>query len=221
MSVAVQGSGSQMAPPDNSGFTLVELIIATAIGLIITGVLCTCIVVGLKNADASGQRLFNSHDAQIAQSYFTTDATSSDQVDADAGDDTCAADASDDLLVRFRWTARTADPNDPLTYEVATYATRAADGERQLVRLFCSSESSFGGVVRSSDVVLAHGLDPALLPSVTCTFADAPEEVSCASASAAKPFRTIRLTGQSTQTSANSADSLSYVLKASRRSNQS
>lgn len=203
------------------GFTLVELLIASAIGLIITGVVSSAIVVGLKNADAAGQRLFNSHDAQIAQSYFTTDATSSDLVDVSASDTTCAGDSGDTLLVRFRWTARPANPVDALTYEVAAYRTRVADGERQLIRHFCASTSSFAATTRDSEVVLAHGLDPATAPAVTCTLATAPTmEVNCAGVSPGAPFNTVLLTAKSTQTSSQSSDSLSYVLQAVRRSNQ-
>lgn len=206
---------------DASGFTLVELLVAMSISLIISGVLATSIVVGLRNADASGQRLFNSHDAQIAQSYFTTDVLSADLVDVEATDSSCAGAAGDVLLVRFHWSVRPADPTSSLTYQVAAWRTRIVGTERQLVRQLCSGTTSFAAAPVSSSVVLAHGLAASSPPTVTCTFATAPgSETSCATVSASKPFRTVRVTGTSTQTSSESTDSLVYVLKAARRSSQ-
>jgi Tfp pilus assembly protein PilW len=204
---------------DEGGFTLVELVVATTVSLIITGVLVTCVIVGLKNADAAGQRLFNSHDAQIAQSFFSTDATSADLVDVSAGDTTCAGAMGDTLLARFRWTVRPADPTQSLTYEVAAYRLRTSGSESQLVREFCSG-SSFAGAVDLGASVLAHGLDPATNPTVSCTFAGLPAQASCSTVAANKPFLTVRINATSTQKSTESSDSLAFSLTATRRSVQ-
>jgi prepilin-type N-terminal cleavage/methylation domain-containing protein len=201
------------------GFTLIELVIATAISLIIGGVLVTCVIVGLKNADAAGQRLTNSHDAQIAQSYFTTDATSADLVDIDATDNSCTDSVTDVLLVRFRWAVRPANATSANTYQIAAYRTRTSGGERQIVRQFCSG-SSFSLASLVSTVVLAHGLDPAVTASVTCTTRNSSVLGSCVSVTGANPFKTVRLSAQSIQQGTESADSLAYVLNGARRSAQ-
>lgn len=207
---------------DQDGFTLVELLVAGAISLVITGVLGTSMIVALRNMDSSGQRLFNSHDAQITQNYFTTDATSSDFVDVSTTETTCAPDSGDSLLVRFKWAVRPADPTNAIGYEVATYATRTFGGERQIVRYFCTSLASFSATVRESAVILAHGLDPAAAaPTVLCSRRATPSTFSlCTSITAAQPFARVRLTTTSTQTSNQSSDSLTFVVEAARRSVQ-
>ena len=198
------------------GFTLVELIVAMAISLIITGVLVTCVIVGLKNADAAGQRLSNSHDAQIAQSFFTSDATSADLVDVDASDSTCSGPAGDALVVRFRWTVRPSDPANPNVAQVAAYRVRTVGGELQIVRQFCAG-STFLSAALVNTSTLIHGLDPAIPLTVSCTSAIAG---SCPVVTPSNPFRTVKFSAQSIQKGTESTDSLSYVLSASRRSSQ-
>lgn len=205
----------------DDGFTLVELLLATVISLIITGVLVTSIIVGLKNADAAGQRLTNSHDAQQGQSYFTSDVLSADLVDVTASDTTCAGSVGDTLLVRFRWAQRPADPSNAITYQVAVYRTRISGSETQLVRQFCSG-TSFAAAPLVSTVVLAHSLNSASLPTVTCTNSNSPtfSSANCTNVSSSIPFVAVRLSGQSIQTGTESSDALSYTLTAARRSTQ-
>jgi prepilin-type N-terminal cleavage/methylation domain-containing protein len=203
------------ARPD-AGFTLVEVMMASTLSAVVTAVIATAVIVSLRNADATGNRLSVSHDAQLAQSYFTTDARSTDGADTDfSGTGTCGTSAP--VLV-LRWTSRAASP--PNDYRVVTYGTvdDATTGERRLVRETCAGTTGFTTLTPGATQVLAHDLLGT--PTLVCTYASAPVSDACVSDSPAHPFDTVRLNATSKLTARDQTDSYSYVLSAARRSSQ-
>ena len=198
---------------DDRGFTLVELLMAMIIGLVITGVIATALIVSLKTIDGTNNRLTDSHDAQNAQSYFTTDAQSSDLVDASNTDTTCGGASP---LLRFRWTSRAADP--PNDYEIVSYRLQTLAGETQLVRQTCSGSSDFTGLSVNQTIVLAHAIVGT--PTVACTYSGGGSDSTCNGASPSRPFVTVALTAQSQSNTHGTPDTYTYTFKASRRSSQ-
>ncbi len=64
--------------PNESGFTLVELMVASFITMIIMGACAASLILMLRNVDATQKRLSESHDAQMTAAYFANDVQSSD-----------------------------------------------------------------------------------------------------------------------------------------------
>jgi type II secretory pathway pseudopilin PulG len=199
-----------------AGFTLVEVMLASAMSAIITAVIATAVIVSLRNADATGNRLAVSHDAQIAQSWFTTDAQSADGVDTDFGG-TGACGSSTPVVV-LRWTSRAAYP--PSDYRVVTYGVNidGPTGERQLVRESCLGTTGFASLALTETVVLAHDLFGT--PAPACTYASAPATDACVSDSPAHPFATVRLVATSQLIARDRTDTFTFTLMADRRSSQ-
>lgn len=198
---------------EDDGFTLVELLLASVIGSIIIGVIAAALIVSLKNIDGTSGRLSDSHDAQIAQDYFTTDAQSSDLVDTSATDTTCGGASP---LLRFRWTSRSTNP--PSDYEVVSYRLASVSGESQLIRQTCSSTSTFTGLSVSQSIVLGHFINGT--PTVACKYSDGTSDSSCSAATAVNPFVTVSMTAVSQITSHGVPDTFTYTFKAARRSSQ-
>jgi type II secretory pathway pseudopilin PulG len=199
-----------------AGFTLVEVLMASTMSAVITAVIATAVIVSLKNADATSNRLSVSHDAQIAQSWFTTDAQSADGVDTDFSG-TGACGSSTPVLV-LRWASRAAYP--PSDYRVVTYGVNVdgASGERQLVRESCQGTTGFATLTLTETVILAHDLLGT--PTPTCTYATAPTSNACVSDTPAHPFATIRLAATSQLVARDKTDTFTFTLSADRRSSQ-
>ncbi|MBV9168750.1 MAG: prepilin-type N-terminal cleavage/methylation domain-containing protein [Chloroflexi bacterium] len=197
----------------DDGFTLVELLMASVIGAVVVGVISAALIVGFKTIDGTQGRFSDSHDGQIAQDYFTTDAQSSDAVDSSASDTTCGGASP---LLRFRWTGRATDP--PTDYEVVSYRLRSLNGESQLIRQTCAGTTDFTGLSPNQTLVLGHNILGT--PTVACTYSPGPPDTTCNTGTSANPFVTVKLTVVSQTTAHNVADTFTYVLKASRRSSQ-
>jgi prepilin-type N-terminal cleavage/methylation domain-containing protein len=201
---------------DEAGFTLVEVMLASTISAVITSVIATAVIVSLRNADATSNRLSVSHDAQIAQSWFTTDAQSADGADTDfSGTGTCGS--STPVLV-LRWASRAAFP--PNDYRVVTYGVNVdgPTGERQLVRESCQGTTGYASLALTETVVLAHDLLGTPVP--TCTYGSAPVSDACVSDSPAHPFATVRVAATSQLVARDRTDTFGYTLTADRRSSQ-
>jgi prepilin-type N-terminal cleavage/methylation domain-containing protein len=197
---------------DSSGFTLIELLMASVISAVITAVIAAALIVSLKTIGGTQGRLSDSHDAQIGQSYFTTDAQSADLVDTSATDTTCGGASP---LLRFRWTSRASDP--PTDYEVVSYRTLTVGGERQLVRQSCSG-TSFAGLTPNQTLVLGHNIKGT--PTIACAYASGAPDTTCSSATPSSPFVTAAMTIVSESIAHNVPDTYTYTFKASRRSSQ-
>ena len=197
---------------DNSGFTLIELLMASVISSVITAVIAAALIISVKTIGGTQGRLSDSHDAQIGQSYFTTDAQSADLVDSSSTDTTCGGASP---LLRFRWVSRASDP--PTDYEVVSYRLLTVGTEQQLVRQTCSG-TSFTALTPNQTLVLGHNIKGT--PVLACTYTDGSSDTTCNSATPVAPFATVAMTVVSETVAHNVPDTFTYTFKASRRSSQ-
>jgi prepilin-type N-terminal cleavage/methylation domain-containing protein len=163
-------------PSGESGVTLIELLVAIVILTVIIAPLAAALIAYLRNTKATTDRMAESHDAQIAAAYFSHDVQSVGMRDwstppfpaiasielgvaMNATPYGCGSDATA-VLVRFVW-------DDPAvgspTLRSASYVVKDVGSERQLRRITCSPVGTV-----AADVVLAHNVDPATAPTVTC-----------------------------------------------------
>ncbi|MCA1710635.1 MAG: prepilin-type N-terminal cleavage/methylation domain-containing protein [Actinobacteria bacterium] len=157
---------------DDSGFTLVEMLVAIIITGVVMAPLGTAIVVGLRTTDATNTRLAESHDAQFLGEYLVPDLQSAAQVEPAPTTTVCSSDGTGGVL-RLRW-------SDPASTTmsvpvVVTYVVQTVGTERQLHRILCTGATP----VLGSDVVVAHALS-ASGPTVACASA-AGATTSCSS----------------------------------------
>lgn len=174
----------------DDGFTLIETLMAIAILGVIAFPLGNAVISYLRNTDSTTARLGESHDAQIAAAYLAQDVASVGVRDWTPGhyDPTidsfpltqsietavayngglypCGAAGTPNALVRlahddFSNGINTTTP--PPVISVA-YVVETVGSETQLHRISCVDSSA-----PASDLVLAHYLDPANLPTVSCS----------------------------------------------------
>ncbi len=181
---------------EETGFTLIELIIATAITGLMTATVAGMLSAVLVNKDATTVRMSQSHDAQSAASYFAQDVASigvRDWVDNarpmkqsvevgvayNAGLYPCGDAGTPQALVRMAW--NDFDPSDPLLptrLAVVAYFVKAGPGgTSQLHRLLCQ------GATPPSDRVLVAALGsgltaPTIACSTTCTSVSPPLSIA-------------------------------------------
>src|SRR4051794_18413504 len=94
----------RIARDDDSGFTLVELLVAIVILGAVVGAIAASFIVGLKTTDGTAERYRASHDAQLLSLYFPVDAqNSTTSVVPPPADTTCSGVASN--LLRLQWTS--------------------------------------------------------------------------------------------------------------------
>src|SRR4051794_24242626 len=149
-------------PGADEGLTLIELLIASALGLLIMGVIATAFVTGLQGAQATAETLGDSTDAQTLSDFLPQDIES---VASTAGVDTTtttgtasstwgctgspAAGATN--LVTLQWPGD--DGSGALAYSasyryVQSTATASGNGARwQLIRYFCTIGGPANAVV--------------------------------------------------------------------------
>jgi prepilin-type N-terminal cleavage/methylation domain-containing protein len=132
---------------DESGFTLVELIIGVAIvGLLMTAI-ASALIVSLRTTGVTNSRLAESHDVQISSSYLANDMQSSASIFVPNSSATCASTPTE--LIRFNYYGG--------SLEASYSCGLATNGETQVTR-------SFNG----SSQILAHFAGTAR-PLVTCS----------------------------------------------------
>ena len=166
-----------MLTRDDSGFSLVELLLVIVILGVITLPLSNVIIAALHQTDQSAGRLAESHDAQVSAAYWAADVASigtrstSDPLDPrlrpsietgvayNDGRYPCGTAGTPAAVVRLAWD----DVVDAATTTlvVVAYVAKPADGRFELHRLHCT-----GSTTPASDVVLAHDLLAA--PVVQC-----------------------------------------------------
>ena len=127
---------------NDDGFTLVELTMSILIMSVVVVVIGGALIFGLKTFGSTTQRLSESHDLQLAASYFAPDVASAKTVSLTA-DPSCPVSGS--VVLTLAWT-------DPTSGNVVvSYIAQTITGGKQLVRHLCASGSS-------ADVVVVHAL---------------------------------------------------------------
>jgi len=127
---------------NDDGFTLVELTVSILILSVIVVVIGGALIFGLKTFGSTTQRLSESHDLQLAASYFAADVASARTVSL-AADPSCPVSGS--VVVTLGWTDPTAGN------EVVSYVTQTVTGGRQMVRHLCAAGTT-------ADVTVVHAL---------------------------------------------------------------
>jgi prepilin-type N-terminal cleavage/methylation domain-containing protein len=209
---------------DDAGFTLIELIITIFMLGVVIAPLTAIVILQLKNTDTTSARMSESHDAQLATSYFAQDVQSmgvrgaytstaepsfvqSVETNAPVGGGLypCGTAGTPDAVVRLAW-----DDYDDATLTSRTQKRIAyvVDGSK-LHRIECAASAAV-----ISDVTIAHNLvNPFALVSCTsaagtamsCTGSTPPAAVSMTltiqdpDSGSATPYE-VTLTGQRRQT---------------------
>jgi len=151
---------------DEGGFTLVELLITIVIIGIIVPALAAGVVSILHNSNTTTQRLYESHDAQIAAAYFANDVQSAD-LPVPSTDSRCDK-AGTTAVVRFAWTEYDTAGHSA-AYKLVVYSKDTSVGTVPVLRRrFCQGtpNSAALGATPLSDIVIAHYLSSATDPSV-------------------------------------------------------
>lgn len=121
---------------DESGFTLVELLITIAILGVVIAPLTAALIVALRTTDETSNRLAGSNDAQLLSIWLPGDIQSAGN---QSGDIVAAPTANTECsgvtnLLRLRWR----ETQSTTTTYVAAYAIRSGpDGTWRLVRYSC------------------------------------------------------------------------------------
>ncbi len=168
---------ARRAVADDSGFTLVELLLVIVILGVIMVPLANMMLGALRQTNQSQSRLAESHDAQLAAAYWASDVASlgtrsdDDPLDPqlvtsietnvayNAGSYPCGTAGTPNAVVRFAWDEATG-PTTP-TLVVVAYVVKPNGAVSTLHRLRCN-----GSNTPASDTVLAHDLVAA--PTVQC-----------------------------------------------------
>jgi prepilin-type N-terminal cleavage/methylation domain-containing protein len=182
----------------DDGVTLLELLVCMALSSIIIAALAAGFFASTRAIDVSSDRMADTHDAQMASRFFTTDVQSANRITKSSA----FACGSGSPLITFAWFGWTGSNHAVIKF--ASYFVQNQDGEQQLIRSFCSG----GGA--ASTVVIAHNL--AGSPTVTCFLPSGDENPDCSDRSVA----TAQLTGTA-QSGSTDTSSFSYVLRATRR----
>jgi prepilin-type N-terminal cleavage/methylation domain-containing protein len=158
---------------DDTGFTLVELLVVVAVVGVIGPVLAAAISMGLRVTTATTAELAASHNRQYEAAYFTSDVQSAVTIEDETSTDvTTCMSAGQTLVGRLSWTDISF--NGTSTSRAVSYATATVSGDRQLVRNTCT-----GGAMLS--VPLVHGAVSSNLDCASVTFAT----VACSTAAGA------------------------------------
>ena len=152
---------------NDTGFTLVELLVTVLILGIIISAVGTALFVGLRTTNLTTRRLAEAHDAQLITSYFVTDVQSSDSVTSTALDARCTAGVTGAPVVSLGWV-------EAGVLKVASYATQTNSGGEcpagfscnLMTRYFCINGVNTRGIV-------AHLLSRTSPVSIACTTAGA------------------------------------------------
>jgi prepilin-type N-terminal cleavage/methylation domain-containing protein len=133
---------------DESGYTLIELLLVIALLGFIVAPISAAIVVGLRTTSATANRINSSHDAQLVSIYLPADIQSATTVDQTGTNTGCHPNS----VLYLKWT-QLVDPSSNAvdTYEAA-YAIAQNDGEWQMTRYYCVNSALV------QQTVVAHNL---------------------------------------------------------------
>jgi prepilin-type N-terminal cleavage/methylation domain-containing protein len=161
---------------DETGFTLVELVISMAIvGLLIVAIGSALFVV-LRTTDVTNHRMAESHDVQITSAYLANDVQGAKTIVKDPATTTCAVTGSMTTLVTFNIYDAT-DPTGNTTLPAVYKCGTAANGETRVTRAFAGGTpvviAHFAGTSRPTVTVTYDPSHPTIPVSVTMTFTKA------------------------------------------------
>lgn len=142
---------------DESGFTLIELMVAIVILGIIVVPITTAIIVGLLTTTDAQTRLTETQNAVISSAFWAGDAQSADGTVATSGNPPCGSNSGVTTVAKFQW----ADDLSPTN--VAAYFVKTTSGVRGLYRRFCR------GSTQVTEATIAPELTTASVPVVACT----------------------------------------------------
>jgi prepilin-type N-terminal cleavage/methylation domain-containing protein len=175
------------------GFTLTELVITIVIMAVIILPLGNFVIEYFINTGTTVARLSESHDEQLAASYFAQDVANVGTRDSNlnmqqsvwtgsfpSGHCGASVAAGDQVLLLEwddRWWNNSVTPaREEHRIDAVAYVRATASGETQLRRIYCKGNSQV------SDNVVVHNLDPGVTPlvtcSTTCTAAAVPASIS-------------------------------------------
>jgi prepilin-type N-terminal cleavage/methylation domain-containing protein len=148
---------------DDRGVTLPEVLVAVVILAIIIVPLADALIGFIRNTDATTRRMNESHDVQLASTYFARDIQNlgvrnwgSPTLDLkqSIGNASypCGADPVASIVISLAYDDPTSASLSPVDIRI-TYVVRDVNGEHQLRRLQCRQSST---VV--SDVAVVHNL---------------------------------------------------------------
>jgi prepilin-type N-terminal cleavage/methylation domain-containing protein len=200
---------------DDRGVTLPEVLVALAILAVIIIPLSDALIGFIRNTDATTRRMNESHDIQLANTYFARDIESLgvhdsalallQSINNPGATYACSGLATDTSVLSLAWD----DPSSASGVIRVTYVVRDVGGEHQLRRLRCSSPST---VDSNGDAVVVHNLVTAAAP-VCATATDT--VIPCGGAGSSVPQRvTLNL---SIKDPANSGPPISLTLTGQRR----
>jgi type II secretory pathway pseudopilin PulG len=137
---------------DESGFTLVELIVTLVLEMIIFGALASAFVLALNGGSAVNESLQKSSDARFAASYIASDARNSSGPEISLSDSTSCADANPPVpgpqtaVARFNWNA----PNlaGSTTANISNYVLVSGS----LMRRHCEAGTLVGDSVLATSI---------------------------------------------------------------------
>jgi prepilin-type N-terminal cleavage/methylation domain-containing protein len=175
---------------DDRGLTLPELLVALAILAIIIIPLGDALIGFVRNTDATTRRMNESHDIQLASTYFARDIQKLGIHDWSSptlallrsiGNPSYPCTGSGTAVLSLAWDDPTSISGAPTVIRV-TYLVRDVGGEHQLRRLLCR-----GSATVESDVVVVHNLVGTPAAPVCATAIGTP--TSCAGAGVNVPQR--------------------------------
>jgi prepilin-type N-terminal cleavage/methylation domain-containing protein len=166
-----------------AGFTLVELLIVSALLGIVASALGFATIVGLKTFGGTGNKVASSHDAQLVSIYLPADLQSTGDAVGDvvvdpgytssapganfvvAANTECSNRAN---LLRLQWAVDEdgPGPGGTMVFQAAYALGQNTDGDWELTRYFCD------GVNPVRATVVASNLNSGAAPDATVTVAD-------------------------------------------------
>jgi prepilin-type N-terminal cleavage/methylation domain-containing protein len=161
---------------DDSGMTLIELLVSISVLGIIIGPITMSMLLGLLTTSGTKERISDSAAAQLISAYFVTDVESSNTVDTATGSPSCGSD-SGTVKVRFTWSDPT-DSSDVTKQTLVEYIDRPTgdEGLHELWRYECDRSAT--PVVRSQQR-LVRQVDFSGLPVGTLAVSCNTPEVAC------------------------------------------
>jgi prepilin-type N-terminal cleavage/methylation domain-containing protein len=136
----------------DDGVTLIELLVCIAITGVVMSALAASFFASTRSINDSSARMANTHDSQMAASFFSSDVQSSRWVWTATPPLAFPTCGSGDSIVTFAWVGSDSQG------KVATYRMINQDGERQLIRYLCSGPVLAMPMSPTSTVVIAHNL---------------------------------------------------------------
>lgn len=170
------------------GFSLIELVMALGLLGAISTVVTAAIVIGLRTADTSNERIAGSIDRQLLAVYFTRDAQNAHVQLTDGCPD------GETTIVKFAWT----DPDDPDAPRSidAAYCLAAGPDARRIIR----RASQDGAPERRLATLPVDAPEPHVTCAPSCTDARRSVTLTVSESASAQPF-TVSATRRRTVTS--------------------